>query len=336
MSLLETRDMQATIVKQLLGEQDDANLDKHRYIDRLVEIADLESAEHQSLIDPFDRSVALVFQMFNDASLDPWDVDLSVFIEQFNLRTKDAENIDLPTCGRLIRMAWKVLHGQAAISLDRAERAEAEWEDDPWAMEGWQTEFEDEEYNFSVGIITGQTTDVLPDLLDGRIKREEGRPVTLTELLLSLQGAHQAVEERRIREASRIKHAAEVSDWMSNVTTRMHKEDLEDDIRRCWEAIRAASPEGAPVTLEQVAEKLAEHSAAEGWTLSEAEEEGQVTGFVSALFLTHRGYTDLWQMEYPNGDIFLQDKWPKFDDFTAISTEIGIGPQQADGGEDAE
>ena len=336
MSLLETRDMQATIVKQLLGEQDDANLDKHRYIDRLVEIADLESAEHQSLIDPFDRSVALVFQMFNDASLDPWDVDLSVFIEQFNLRTKDAENIDLPTCGRLIRMAWKVLHGQAAISLDRAERAEAEWEDDPWAMEGWQTEFEDEEYNFSVGIITGQTTDVLPDLLDGRIKREEGRPVTLTELLLSLQGAHQAVEERRIREASRIKHAAEVSDWMSTVTTRMHKEDLEDDIRRCWEAMRAVSPDGAPVTLEQVAEKLAEHSAAEGWTLSEAEEEGQVTGFVSALFLTHRGYTDLWQMEYPNGDIFLQDKWPKFDDFTAISTEIGIGPKQADGGEGVE
>ena len=336
MSLLETRDMQATIVKQLLGEQDDSNLDKHRYIDRLIEIADLESAEHQSLIDPFDRSVALVFQMFNDASLDPWDVDLSVFIEQFNERTKDAENIDLPTCGRLIRMAWRVLHGQASTLLDRAERAEEEWDDDPWALEGWQTEFEDEEYNFSVGIITGQTIDTLPHLLDGRVKRDEGRPVTLAELLISLQGAHQAVEERKIREANRVKHAAEVSDWMSNVTTRMHKEDLEDDIRRCWEAIRAASPEGAPVTLQQVSAKLAEHSAAEGWTLSEAEEEGQVTGFVSALFLTHRGYTDLWQMEYPNGEIFLQDKWPKFEDFASISSEIGIGPREADGGDNGE
>lgn len=336
MPLLETRDMQATIVKQLLGEQDDTNLDKHRYINRLIEIADLESAEHQSLVDPFDRSVALVFQMFNDASLDPWDVDLSVFIEQFKERTKDAENIDLPTCGRLIRMAWRVFHGQASTLLERAERAEEEWEDDPWALEGWQTEFEDEEYNFSVGIITGQTTDVLPHLLDGRIKRDEGRPVTLAELLISLQGAHQEVEERKIREANRVKHAAEVSDWMSNVTTRMHKEDLEDDIRRCWEAIRAASPEGAPVTLEQVSAKLAEHSAAEGWTLSEAEEEGQITGFVSALFLTHRGYTDLWQMEYPNGEIFLQDKWPKFDDFASISIEIGIGPRQADGGGDGE
>ena len=336
MSLLETRDMQTTIVKQLLGEQDDTSLDKHRYIDRLIEIADLESAEHQSLIDPFDRSVALVFQMFNDASLDPWDVDLSVFIEQFNQRTKDAENVHLPTCGRLIRMAWQVLHGQAAASLDRAERAGEEWEDDPWALEGWQTEFEDEEYNFSVGIITGQTTHSLPDLLDGRIKREEGRPVTLAELLLSLQGAHQEAEERRIREASRIKHSAEVSDWMSNVTTRMHKEDLEDDIRRCWEALRAASPEGAPVTLDQVSSKLAEHSATEGWTLKEAEVEGQVAGFVSALFLTHRGFTDLWQMEYPHGEIFLQDKWPKMDDFTDIKSELGIKSGQAFGGEDGE
>ena len=333
MLLLETRDMQATIVKQLLGEQDDTNLDKHRYINRLIEIADLESAEHQSLVDPFDRSVALVFQMFNDASLDPWDVDLSVFIEQFKERIKDAENIDLPTCGRLIRMAWMVFHGQASTLLERAERAEEEWEDDPWALEGWQTEFEDEEYNFSVGIITGQTTDTLPHLLDGRVKREEGRPVTLTELLMSLQGAHQDVEERRIREASRIKHAAEVSDWMSNVTTRMHKEDLEEDIRRCWEALRASSPDGSPATLQQVSEKLAEHSAAEGWTLKDAEVEGQVAGFVSALFLTHRGYTDLWQMEYPNGEIFLQDKWPKFDDFMEVSTEIGIGPRQADEGD---
>ena len=336
MSLLETRDMQGAIIKQLLGEKNDADLEKHRYIERLVEIADLESAEHQSLIDPFDRSVALVFQMFSDVTLDPWDVDLSVFIEQFNARIKDAENIDLPTCGRLIRMAWQVLQGQASTLLDRAERADEDWEDDPWATEGWQTDFEDEEYNFSVGIITGQTTDALPNLLDGRIKREEGRPVTLAELLMSLQSVQQEVEERRIREKSRKKHAAEVEEWMSNVTNRMHKEDLEDDIRRCWEAVRASSSEGAPVTLQTVSEKLAELSALEGWTLKEAEVEGQVAGFVSALFLTHRGYTDLWQMEYPNGDIYLQDKYPKMSDFGVVSAEIGIGPRQADGGIEVE
>ena len=112
----------------------------------------------------------------------------------------------------------------------------------------------------------------------------------------------------------------------------MLKEDLEEDIRRCWDALRAASPEGAPVTLEQVSEKLAEHSAAQGWELEEAEVEGQVAGFVAALFLTHRGFTDLWQMETPHGAIFLQDKWPKMDDFTSIADELGIGSHREDGG----
>ena len=313
MVILENLDLRADIVRQLLGEQDDADLDKHRYIERLVEIADLESAEHQSLIDPFDRSVALVFQMFNDATLDPWDVDLNVFIRQFNQRIKDASNIDLPTCGRLIRMAWQVLHGQAATLLERAERAEEDWEDDPWAMEGWQTSFEEDEYNFSVGIITGQTTDALPDLLDGRIKREEGRPVTLAELLLSLQDAREASEERAIRETSRLKHAAEAADWMSDVTERLHKEDIEGDIQRCWEAMRTISPDGAPTTVEKIAKVLCERH---------GDEDGEVTGFVSALFLTHRGYTDLWQMEHPDGDIFLQDRWPQLADFEAVSAEV--------------
>jgi hypothetical protein len=38
-------------------------------------------------------------------------------------------------------------------------------------------------------------------------------------------------------------------------------------------------------------------------------------------------------MEYPNGDIFLQDKLPKAKDFAEASTEIGIGPRLADGGD---
>jgi len=329
MSLLDTDEMQSEIIRQLLGESEGTDLEKNRYIDRLVELCDLEGAEHQSLIDPFDRSVALVFQMFNDTSLDPWDLDLEVFIQIFTKRIKDAEDIDLPTCGRLIRMAWRVLQGQASTLLERAERAGEEWEEDTW-YGGWETEFGDDEYNFSVGIISGASAASLPDLLDGRLKRDEGRKVTLAELLMGLQEAHEEADIRRIREAGRIKHAAEVKEWMANVTTRMHKEDLEDDIRRCWEALRAAGPEGEPVTLEQVSSQLTQHSLDEGWELKEAEDEGQIAGFVSALFLTHRGYSDLWQMEYPNGDIFLQDKWPNCSSFDDVSSEIGVGPRLAD------
>ena len=86
--------MREDIVAKLLGGAID--LETSRYLDRLLELASLEEAEHQFLIDPFDRSVALVFQLFNSSDLDPWDVDLTIFLEMFNERIEKTENIDLP------------------------------------------------------------------------------------------------------------------------------------------------------------------------------------------------------------------------------------------------
>ena len=144
-----------------------------------------EEAEHQFLIDPFDRSVALVFQMFQSSDLDPWDVDLSNFIEMFNERISGADNIDLPSCGRLIRMAWAILRGQASSLIERQERAMDFEEDVSWDFDGgWETDFDDSEYNFSMGVMTGAADEVLPSIFEGRIHRGEGRPVTLGELLL--------------------------------------------------------------------------------------------------------------------------------------------------------
>ena len=113
--------MREDIVTKLLGS--DIDLETSRYLDRLLELASLEEAEHQFLIDPFDRSVALVFQLFNSSDLDPWDIDLSSFLEMFNERIENAENIDLPTCGKLVRMAWSILRNQASSLIERQERA---------------------------------------------------------------------------------------------------------------------------------------------------------------------------------------------------------------------
>ena len=71
------------VLRLLEGEPD---LQTSKFLDRLMELSTLEEAEHQFLVDPFDRSVALVFQMFQSSDLDPWDVDLSNFIEMFNDR----------------------------------------------------------------------------------------------------------------------------------------------------------------------------------------------------------------------------------------------------------
>ena len=91
--------MREDIVAKLLGG--DMDLETSRYLDRLLELASLEEAEHQFLIDPFDRSVALVFQLFNSSDLDPWDVDLTIFLEMFNDRIEKTENIDFVAVQKL-------------------------------------------------------------------------------------------------------------------------------------------------------------------------------------------------------------------------------------------
>ena len=121
MAVFDGQAMRDDIVARMLGS--DTNLETSRYLDRLVELATLEEAEHQFLIDPFDRSGARVLQLFQSSDLDPWDVDLTSFLEMFNERIKESENIDLPTCGRLVRMAWCILRGQASTLLERQEHA---------------------------------------------------------------------------------------------------------------------------------------------------------------------------------------------------------------------
>ena len=88
MTVFDGNAMRDEIVSSMLDGE--ANLETSKYLDRLVELSLLEEAEHQFLIDPFDRSVALVFQLFQSSDLDPWDVDLSTFIEMFNQRIEEA------------------------------------------------------------------------------------------------------------------------------------------------------------------------------------------------------------------------------------------------------
>ena len=59
--------MRDDVVLRMLEGQ--PNLETSKFLDRLMELSTLEEAEHQFLIDPFDRSVALVFQMFQSVGM---------------------------------------------------------------------------------------------------------------------------------------------------------------------------------------------------------------------------------------------------------------------------
>jgi len=322
MTVFDGQAMRDDIVVRLLGSE--ADLETSRYLDRLVELATLEEAEHQFLIDPFDRSVALVFQLFQSSDLDPWDVDLSSFLEMFNERIKESENIDLPTCGRLVRMAWCILRGQASTLMERQERAFDYEEEEVWDFDGgWEADFDDADYNFSVGVLTGAADEVLPQMFEGRIHRDESRPVTLGELLMGLQAAGRLAEEQRLREQIAKERREAHTRARERFSGSLHVEDLEGDLRRTWEALRARSGGSEkPVELRTLVDEMIKKSIDSGLNHDEAEAEAQVTALVSALFLTHRGYANLTQEKGRNGRILLKDLWKDDDDFTALTERL--------------
>ena len=328
MTVFDATAMRDDIVARLLqGEED---LETSRYLDRLVELAALEEAEHQFLIDPFDRSVALVFQLFRSKDLDPWDVDLTSFLEMFDQRIKTADNIDLPTCGRLIRMAWQILRGQSSTLIERQDRAWDELEEEflDFDVSGWETEFTEDDYNFSVGVMTGAADNVLPSMFEGRIHREESRPVTLGELLMGLQSAKQISEDLKLREEIAKERREAHAKARARFSGSLHIEDLEADLRRTWNALRDRSDEGdMAVDLKDIATYLRDKSVEGGLEFDEAEAEAQVTALVSALFLTHRGYADLTQKSGRDGLISIKDLHPDYNDFDVLTEEINPKPE---------
>ena len=322
MAVFDGKALRDDIVETMLGGETD--LETSRYLDRLVELATLEQAEHQFLIDPFDRSVALVLQLFQSSDLDPWDVDLSSFLVMFNERIKESENIDLPTCGRLVRMAWCILRGQASTLLERQERAFDFEEEDVWEFDGgWESEFDDADYNFSVGVLTGAADEALPQMFEGRIHRDESRPVTLGELLLGLQDAGRLAAEQRLREEIAKERREANARARERFSGSLHVEDLEGDLQRTWESLKVRSNgAGKPIVLQDLVHDISSKSMESGIDKEEAEAEAQVTALVSALFLTNRGYVDLEQEKGRNGKITLKDLWIKEDDFSLLSEKL--------------
>ena len=320
-SVLDKWFLRQDIINQLL-ESGEESEDALKFAERIMPVVEAEESEYQSLDDPFDRSVALVLSLVKDQELNPWNIDLSNFLKVFTKRVKsESDKLNLPACGRLIRMAWEVLNQQAIVLFDRVQNMDQEddWEDE---MDfGWESDYDDQDYLFTTSILEGDVEQLLPSLFDERIRRDEGRPVTLGELLSAFKDAAEDAEELKIREENRIAHQAELGDYLSNVGSRMHNEDLEGDIYRCWAALRNACQKSgsSKVKVIQVMAELNDILLVENGHIEQGyEEESKVASFIASLFLTHRGFALISQDEVPYGDIMLEDLWPDITEFEEI------------------
>lgn len=319
-AILDNWFLRQDILDQLMSQDEDA-VEAERYADRIMRIAQEDSAEHQVLNDPFDRSVALVLSLVKEEGMDPWNIDLSAFLKLFTHRVKkESSGLDLPACGRLIRMSWEVLTQQASTLFDRVIAMDVEEEEDFFDF-GWESEYDDEEFIFTTTVLEGAADRHLPSLFGERMRRDEGRPSTLGELLSALKDACDEAEVLKAKEEYRKAHAEELKNMLDNVGSRMHDEDMEGDIKRCWNAMRKVTTNigkamvpVADVTLEL--EKILLDSFGEipsGYKI-----ESKITSFVAGLFLTHRGYAWISQ-EGPDDPIMLEDRWPNAESFEEAS-----------------
>ena len=307
------------ILDQLMSQEEEIS-EAERYADRIMRIAQEDSAEHQVLTDPFDRSVALVLSLVKEEGMDPWNIDLTAFLKLFTQRVrKESAGLDLPACGRLIRMSWEVLTQQASTLFDRVIAMDMEDEEEFFDF-GWEAEYDDEEFIFTSTVLEGGADQHLPAFFGERMRRDEGRPSTLGELLSALKDACDEAEILKAKEEYRKAHAEELKSMLDNVGSRMHNEDMEGDIRRCWTAMRKVTKElgEIKVPVEDVTNELKKilldtyGEIPEGYDV-----ESKITSFVAGLFLTHRGYAWISQ-EGPDDPIMLEDRWPNASTFDEV------------------
>ena len=293
--------------------------------DRILRIATSEGAVHQSMSDPVDRSIALVLSLVREEGLDAWDIDLEAFLEIFTERVREeAESVDLPSCGRLMRLAWEVLGEQTLRVYTKATTLEEEVDEMNFELDfGWEVDVDDDAFAFTTSVLEGSADDVLPTLFDGRLRRPEGRPTTLSELLAAFKDAADEAEHLQQREDARAAAEAELRAHLDDVGGRMHDEDLEGDIERCWNALRKALSEhgGHAVPIEFVVHHLEADDPEAAATLG-GRSEGNVAAFIASLFLVHRRLVDVVQEHVPEGPVLVRDLWPGMARYAEVRSHI--------------
>ena len=269
--------------KSLIDEKDDSTKINH-YIEMLQKA---DEGEHISIEDPFERSIAIAFELVIQQHLNPWDIDLVNFSTMYLKRAKE-EKIDLITAGRIIYMAWKVLKLQSNDLVVTIESQKEKFEPFGWGdipTEMWLTK--DDAYSY-----TNLVMNMPESPLEGPIRRNAKRKVTLMELLNAFDQArkeseeHQLLEQQRLEERERLAILARKR--MKGTAIEDH---LEEDVETIWKRIKDLSKK--TMTLTEICEK--------------DNREEIIKVLISILFLAYDNKILVYQKEFPYGKIFIKN-----------------------------
>jgi len=269
--------------KSLIDEKDNAERINH-YVKMLQKS---EEGEHISIENPFDRSIAIAFELVMQQHLDPWDIDLVNFSTLYLRRAKE-EQIDLLTAGRIIYLAWKVLKLQSDNLVITMESHEEKYEPFGWGdipTEMWLSK--DDAYSY-----TNLVMNMTEPPLNEPLRRDVKRKVSLIELLDAFDTArkeseeHQLLEQQRKEERERL--AEKARKRMKGTAVEDH---LEEDVVDIWERIKEFP--NKTISFVDLCEKKGK--------------EELIRVLISVLFLAYENKILVYQKRFPYGNIFIKN-----------------------------
>jgi segregation and condensation protein A len=227
--------------RSLHGETDGQSPLLERY---MTLVQELKEGVHVVIADPFDKALAMLFELVLDESFDPWEIDLGRFTELYLKRIRDDGGVDFAVAGRLVFMAWSILWLQSReILASREPPPEAQGDGLSAPTDG----------GFLDELTTPEAVDVTaavleapePPRLEFMVRHHEARPVSLLELVSAFGEAE--LEARRALRVEELR-ARLREEQRSPPEILVHGEVPERDVADLWE-IALAHPIGEPFPL---------------------------------------------------------------------------------------
>jgi segregation and condensation protein A len=189
--------------RSLLGESEDTSALLERYL-ALVE--NLKEGVHLVIPDPFQKAMALLFELVMEEEFDPWEIDLVKFTQSYLDRVQSDGEVNFAIAGRLVYMAWSILYLQSEELLRARET--------PVTVDG-SADASPVDDSYLPMLETSEAVDVTstvlgsmdaPPLLE-MVRHPETRPVSLLELVRAFgeaeADARRAVRIQELRERLR-------------------------------------------------------------------------------------------------------------------------------------
>ncbi len=220
--------------RSLLGESADSSALLERY---LALVQNLKEGVHVVIADPFQKAMALLFELVMEEEFDPWEIDLVKFTQSYLDRVEKEGAVNFAIAGRLLYMAWNILYLQSEALLKLRETPAPlpeGGEADPLSVtdDGYLPLLETPEAVDVTSAVLGSADP--PPLLE-MVRHPETRPVSLLELVRAFGEAEaDAARSLRIQELrERLR-----DEQRAPPEVLVHGDIPEQDLEDAWEAAR--------------------------------------------------------------------------------------------------